>query len=158
LADLGRYIDSCIRTIESHQVVNLILQEAENKYLFQVPMLFPDGVRKGDIFIEYDRNARGGDDKGRYRVIFFLSMDVLGDMVIEAELTGETIGCAVKCADQNACDFVSSSLEELRGNLRDLGCKVDRIKCVTRKDLAAERMDYLQARAVYEKEAVDIFA
>ena len=158
LADLSRSIDSSIKTIESHQVVNLILQEAESKYLFQVPLLFPDGIRKGDIFIEYDRNPEGRrGNKGCYRVIFFLSMDVLGDMIIEAELKGEKIGCVVKCANQNSCDFALSFLEELRRNLCGLGCHVDRITCVVSKDLATEKMDYLKASAVYEKEAVNIF-
>ena len=158
LASLSKYVDSSIKTIESHQIINFILQEAENKYLFQIPILFPDGVRKGDIFVEYDRHAREKGEKGQYRVIFFLSMDVLGDMIIDAELKGDKIDCVVKCADQDVCAFISSFLEELRGSLLALGCKIDMVKCVTGVDLVKEKLDYYQDRVLYNREVIDLFA
>jgi hypothetical protein len=158
LASLSKYIDSSIKTIESHQIINVILQEAENKYLFQIPILFPDGVRKGDIFVEYDRHAREKGQKGQYRIIFFLSMDILGDMIIDAELKGDKIDCVVKCADQDVCDFISSFLEELRGSLLALGCKIDMVKCVTGVDLVKEKLDYYQDRVLYNSEVIDLFA
>jgi hypothetical protein len=134
------------------------LQEAENKYLFQIPIVFPDGVRKGDIFVEYDRNGREKGEKSQYRVIFFLSMDVLGDMIIDAELKGDKIDCVVKCADQNVCDFISASLVELRESLLSLGCKIDTVKCVAGGDLAKEKLDYYQDRVLYNSEVIDLFA
>jgi hypothetical protein len=158
LASLSKYVDSSIKTIESHQIINIILQEAENKYLFQIPIVFPDGVRKGDIFVEYDRHAREKGEKGQYRVIFFLSMDVLGDMIIDAELKGDKIDCVVKCADQDVCAFISSFLEELRGSLLALGCKIDMVKCVTGVDLVKEKLDYYQDRVLYNSEVIDLFA
>jgi hypothetical protein len=158
LDSLSKYVDSSIKTIESHQIINFILQEAENKYLFQIPIVFPDGVRKGDIFVEYDRNGREKGEKSQYRVIFFLSMDVLGDMIIDAELKGDKIDCVVKCADQNVCDFISSSLVELRESLLSLGCKIDTVKCVAGGDLAKEKLDYYQDRVLYNSEVIDLFA
>ena len=158
LASFSKYVDSSIKTIESHQIINLILQEAENKYLFQIPILFPDGVRKGDIFVEYDRHGGQKGEKGQYRVIFFLSMDILGDMIIDAELKGDKIDCVVKCADQNVCDIISSSLEELRGSLLALGCKIDTVRCVTGMDLVKEKLDYYQDRVLYNREVIDLFA
>jgi hypothetical protein len=158
LDSLSKYVDSSIKTIESHQIINFILQEAENKYLFQIPIVFPDGVRKGDIFVEYDRHAREKGEKGQYRIIFFLSMDVLGDMIIDAELKGDKIDCVVKCADQNICDFISSSLGELRESLLSLGCKIDMVKCVAGGDLAKEKLDYYQDRVLYNSDVIDLFA
>jgi hypothetical protein len=158
LDSLSKYVDSSIKTIESHQIINFILQEAENKYLFQIPIVFPDGVRKGDIFVEYDRNGREKGEKSQYRVIFFLSMDVLGDMIIDAELKGDKIDCVVKCADQNVCDFISASLVELRESLLSLGCKIDTVKCVAGGDLAKEKLDYYQDRVLYNSEVIDLFA
>ncbi len=158
LASLSKYVDSSVKTIESQQIINIILQEAESKYLFQIPIVFPDGVRKGDIFIEYDRHSKKEGEKDRYRMIFFLSMDILGDMIIDAELNGDKIDCVVKCADQGVCDFISSFLEELRGSLLALGCKIDMVKCVTGVDLVKEKLDYYQDRVLYNREVIDLFA
>jgi hypothetical protein len=158
LASLSKYVDSSIKTIESHQIINIILQEAENKYLFQIPIVFPDGVRKGDIFVEYDRHSKKEGDKGRYRIIFFLDMDVLGDMIIDAELKGDKIDCVVKCVDRDVCEFISSFMEELRESLLAIGCKVNMVKCIAEGDLVKERADYYQNSVLYNREVIDLFA
>ncbi len=157
LTKLSEFVDSSLKTIESQQIMNFILQEAENRYLFQIPILFPDSVRKGDIFVEYDRDKRNEGHKGRYRVLVFLSMDILGDMIIEAKLEGATIGCLIKCKDQEICDFVSSYLEELRNALLAAGCEVNAMACVAGGDLAGEKIEYYQDRILYAREVVDIF-
>jgi hypothetical protein len=158
LAGLSKHVDSSIKTIESQQIINIILQEAENKYLFQIPIVFPDGIRKGDIFVEYDRSSKNEGEKGQYRIIFFLSMDILGDMIINAELKGDKIDCVLKCADKNICDLISSSLIELRKSLLALGCKIDTLKCVKGVDLEKEKLDYYQDRALFNSEVIDLFA
>jgi hypothetical protein len=158
LASLSKYVDSSIKTIESQQIINVILQEAENKYLFQIPFVFPDGVRKGDIFVEYDRHSKKEGDKGQYRIIFFLNMDVLGDMIIDAELKGDKIDCVVKCVDRNVCEFISSFMEELRESLFAIGCKVDMVKCIAEGDLVKERADYYQNSVLYNRDVIDLFA
>ena len=158
LNNLSKYLDSSIKTIEAHQIINVILQESESKYLFQIPILFQDGIRKGDIFVEYDRNSRGERDKSQYRVIFFLSMDILGDMIIEARLKGDRIDCLIKCLDQEVCDFISSFLEELRNSLSAMGCQIDTVKCVAGGDLAKEKIDYYQDRVLYAGDVIDLFA
>jgi hypothetical protein len=158
LDSLSKYVDSSIKTIESQQIINIILQEAENKYLFQIPIVFPDGVRNGDIFVEYDRHSKKGGEKGRYRVIFFLSMDVLGDMIIDARLKGDKIDCIVKCADRDVCEFISSFLEELQESLLTLGCKIDIVKCIAEEDLVKERIDYYHNSVLYNMEVIDLFA
>ena len=158
LNNLSKYLDSSIKTIEAHQIINVILQESESKYLFQIPILFQDGIRKGDIFVEYDRNSRGARDKSQYRIMFFLSMDILGDMIIEAQLKGDKIDCLIKCLDQEVCDFISSFLEELRNSLSAMGCQIDTVKCVAGGDLAKEKMDYYQDRVLYARDVIDLFA
>ena len=158
LASLSKYVDSSVKTIESQQIINIILQEAENKYLFQIPFVFPNGVRKGDVFVEYDRHSKKEGDKGQYRIIFFLNMDVLGDMIIDAELKGDKIDCVVKCVERNVCEFISSFMEELRKSLLAIGCKVDMVKCVAERDLIKERADYYQNSVLYNREVIDLFA
>ena len=157
LTKLSEFVESSLKTIESQQIMNFILQEAESKYLFQIPIQFPDCVRKGDIFIEYDRDTRNKEHKGNYRVIVFLNMDVLGEMIIEAKLEGTVLGCLIKCKDQETCDFVASFLEELRLTLVAAGCEINATKCVVGGDLTEEKIEYYQDRIVYAKEVVDIF-
>jgi hypothetical protein len=155
---LSEYVDSSIKTIESHQIINFVLQETESKYLFQIPVLFPDGVRKSDIFVEYDRNARREGYKGQYRIIFFLDMDILGETIIEAELKGDKIGCLIKCEDQGVCDFISPFLTELRESLSAAGCEIDTVKCIAGGDLVKEKIDYYQDRVLYARDIIDFFA
>jgi hypothetical protein len=157
LTKLSEFVDSSLKTIESQQIMNFILQEAESKYLFQIPILFPDSVRKGDIFIEYDRNKRNKGHEGHHRVIVFLNMDILGEMIIEATLEGTILGCLIKCKDQETCDFVSSFLEELRRALVAAGCEISAMTCVAGGDLTGEKIEYYQDRIVYAREVVDIF-
>lgn len=156
LTKLSEYVDSALKTIESHQIINYLLQEAESKYLFQLPILFPDGVRKGDIFVEYDRDKRKGGHKGQFRAIVFLNMDILGEMIIEAKLEGNTIGCLIKCKDQEICDLVSSFLEELRKNLLAAGCEINAVTCVAGGDLVAEKIDYYRDRVLYARGIIDL--
>jgi hypothetical protein len=85
-------------------------------------------------------------------------MDILGDMIIDTELNGGKIDCVMKCADQGVCDFISSFLEELRGSLLALGCKIDMVKCVTGADLVTEKLDYYQDRVLYNRDVIDLFA
>ncbi|MGO9137370.1 MAG: hypothetical protein ACLP9S_01450 [Syntrophales bacterium] len=158
LDSLSKYVNSSLKTIESHQIINIILQEAENKYLFQIPIVFPEGARKGDIFVEYDGHSKKKGEKDRYRIIFFLSMDVLGDMMIDAGMKGDKIDCIVKCVNRDVCEFVSSFLEELRESLLALGCKIDMVKCIAEGNLAKERVDYYQNSVLYSRGVINLFA
>ncbi len=158
LKSLSEYVDSSIKTIESHQIINVVLQETESKYLVQIPILFPDGVRKSDIFVEYDRYASGEGHKGQYRVIFFLDMDILGEMTIEAKLKGDKIDCLIKCEGEEVCDFISPFLTELRESLSAAGCEIDTVKCVVGHDLVKEKIDYYQGLVLYTRDVIDLFA
>jgi hypothetical protein len=158
LKSLSEYVDSSIKTIESHQIINVVLQETESKYLVQIPILFPDGVRKSDIFVEYDRYACGEGHKGQYRVIFFLDMDILGEMTIEAKLKGDKIDCLIKCEGEEVCDFISPFLTELRESLSAAGCEIDTVKCVVGHDLVKEKIDYYQGMVLYTRDVIDLFA
>jgi hypothetical protein len=158
LKSLSEYVDSSIKTIESQQVINYVLQESESKYLFQIPILLPEGVRKGDIFVEYDRNTGEKGQKEHYRIIIFLSMDILGDMIIDTHLKGDKINCLIKCIDQEVRDFISSFLEELREKLFAMGCEIDTVECVAGGNLLKEKNDYYQDRVLYAREVIDLFA
>ncbi|HVO65625.1 MAG TPA: hypothetical protein VMT12_03995 [Syntrophales bacterium] len=157
LKSLSEFVDRSIKTIESQQIVNFVLQETESKYLFQIPILFPDGVRKRDIFVEYDRNTREGEFKGQYRIIFFLDMDMLGEMIIEAEMKGDKIDCLIKCSDHKISDFISPFLGELRESLTTAGCEINTVKCITGDDLTKEKFDYYQDRALSNRDVIDLF-
>ena len=158
LKSLSEFVDRSIKTIESQQIINLVLQETESKYLFQIPILFSDSVGKRDIFVEYDRQTRDGESEGKYRIIFFLDMDILGEMIIEAELKGDKIDCLIRCTDQEITNFMAPFLEELRGNLSAAGCGVNSVKCVIGDDLTKEKFAYYQNRALYDRDVIDLFA
>jgi len=131
---LAGFINSSLKTIDSHQVINYLFQEHEGKYMFQIPLLFPEKMGLAEIFVKFrDQDSKGKDSRGERSVLFLLNMDVLGDIVVDAKIKTKKIGCVLKCEDENVCDFIRPFLAELGEKLMALGYGIDCLKCVTEK-------------------------
>ncbi len=132
---LASFIRSSLKTIDSHQVINYQFQEQEGKYMFQIPLLFPEKMGLAEIFINFkDRDSKGKGDQGKKSALFLLNMDALGDVVVETQIHEKKIGCILKCEDKEACDFITPFLGELEEKLTGLGYGMENLKCVTKKE------------------------
>jgi hypothetical protein len=132
---LAGFVRSSLQTIDSHQVINYLFQEYEAKYMFQVPLLFPENMGLAKIFVKFgDRDSKGKGRRNEKTVLFLLNMDALGDIIVEAKIKTKKIGCVLKCKDENICDFIRPFLKELGDRLMIMGYEIDYLKCVTEKD------------------------
>jgi len=154
---LALFLDKSVDTIETQQVINVLSQERENGYILQIPFLFPDGIRTGVVYFDLGRGRRG-ESKGQWRIVFFLNMDALGDLMIEAGITGRKVSCLLKCEDDKIRDFISTRVEKLKGNLHSLGYELDYFTCVTEKDLSQGKNEFMKERVFHGEEMVDLFA
>lgn len=154
---LAGFIHSSLQTINSHQVINYLFQEHEGKYMFQVPLLFPENMGLAKIFVKFgDRDSKGKGRRGEKNVLFLLNMDVLGDIIVEAKIKAKKISCVLKCEDENICNFIRLFLEELGEKLTALGYDIDYLTCVTEKDNLKTEVEYREFQNLLSMESVDI--
>jgi len=152
---LAGFVRSSLQAIESHQAVNYLFQEYEGKYMFQIPLLFPENMGMAEIFVKFgDRKSKGR--RGEKSVLFLLSMDVLGDIVVEAKIKTKKISCLLKCGNENVCDFIRPFLKELGDRLMTLGYEIDYLKCVTEKDNLKIKNEHREFQNLFALEGVDI--
>jgi len=156
---LDGFIRSSLQTIDSHQVINYLFQEYEGKYMFQVPLLFPDSRGMAEIFVKFgDRDSQGRGRHGGKTVLFLLHMDALGDIVAEAKIETGKIHCVLKCSDKEICGFMRSFLGELRERLVALGYEIEYLECVTERDAPRMRDRYHEFENLFALEGVDLLA
>ena len=155
---LSQFINSSLKTIEAHQVVNVLLQENENEYMFQIPVLLPEQLGLAEIYVKFDdMDSNSGGRKKQQRVLFLLDMDALGDIVVEATIHTKRMGCIVRCSREEVRAFIIPFLRELEEKLVALGYDIDHLKCVTETDVSIiktatrERVDNL-----YDQGGVDV--
>lgn len=162
LQKLNRLLDfagSSVKALESQQVVNVALREGDGQYMLQVPVLLPGGVRAGELYIAKDKEQEGAErEKERYRVVFFLDMDAMGGIMIDASLGKGSIGCTIKCEREIVREYISSRAEELVERLAAQGFKVDYMNCHVERDIKEEKKQYILGQSIYSQDAINLFA
>lgn len=118
-------LEKAVRAIETLQVLNVHLQENEDKLFLQVPLLFAGLAGKADILIRRERRDGGTDARnGAFRVLLALDMDALGDVMAQAHFSGDTVTCSVHCEKEESATFVSGLLPSLDAGLTRAGYRV----------------------------------
>ena len=147
------------KTIENQQVINVMLQEMEHTYMLQIPLLFPGGMKLGDILIrEDDRTDRSSGCPRSFAVELFFDLDMLGHVLIELHLNDKQIGCICKCEEVAVGEFISSRLPELQEKLFTMGYRVKRLACVVEKNLEKQRLTLQGNYQLYSTESINLFA
>lgn len=150
---LSRFVSSSSTAIDVHQVINYLFQEYEGKYMFQIPMRFPENMGLAEIFVKFERHRGRQGDK---RILFLLNMDVLGDVTVEAVVRQNRIGCEFTCRDSTVSDFVGLYLGELGEGLAALGYDIEYMRCVVEKDTVVTREEYDGVAHLFSRQGVDI--
>ncbi len=151
--------EKAAETIENQQVINVMLQETEHSYLLQIPLVFPGGMKLGDILIrEDDRTDRASGAPPSFTVELFFDLDMLGHVLIELHLRDKQIGCICKCEDAAVREFISSRLTELQEKLFTAGYRVERLACILEKDLERKRLALQGNYQLYSAESINLFA
>ena len=148
-------IDHALKVIESLQVVNVLAQEQENLFLFQIPFQCPNGIRMQDIFIETDREKDGENTGKPYRVVLFLDMDALGELGVDAGLKDRSLRCTIKCRTKDVLDYMSVLLPELQKKLSGIGYETCRLECVLVEDIQSWKHEFLAEYKLFSQNMIN---
>lgn len=159
LLRLADYAERSVHTLETQQVLNVVSREQDNRFMVQIPFAFPQSLTMQDIFIEFS-GQRGEEKEGGspFRVVFFLNLDALGEMMIDVGIRGQDLTADLACQSDDTMAFVSASLEELKKNLDSLGFRVVRMTCDVRDDIGPAKHDYVRNSSLYEGDVINFFA
>jgi len=155
LRELLDFLDRSVRTVEAHQMVNILCRERDDGFIFQIPFFFPGGVKAGDVFVRRNRNSEPGGDS--FEVVLFLDMDALGKIVVEAGIRGERIRCRIRCENKELNEFLSGALDELSEAVRRAGCRIESVACIAETGLEGKKESFYRER-LFPEDAVDLFA
>jgi len=150
---LARFVRSTITAIDVHQVMNGLFQEHENKYVFQIPLRLPERMGLAEIVVQFERNQGRRGDK---RILFLLTMDVLGDVTVEAVVRDNGIGCEFTCTDETVTDFIRLNMGELEEGLAALGYGIHYMRCAVKKDGAEMRARHEAETGFLSRYGLDI--
>jgi hypothetical protein len=153
---LTKFTETSIKTIESQQMINVSYKANDVNYVLQIPILFPEEIRMGDLFIEIEKEGRGGKSGKRYHVVMFLNMDALGEIMVDASLMRNKLGCVFKFDDPEAKEFISAFLGDLENAVSLLGYECNFINCMSMETLKETR-EYYRKERFSDRDAVNVF-
>lgn len=152
-----RFIDLSLKSIEAHQVSNVVLQESDNAYLFNIPMLFPDGMGLAEVFLEFDgKDAKEDSPQKTCKMVCMFTMDALGDIIVETTVEERKLKCDIYCQDQTVCDFIIPFLAEIKERLDAIGYEACYVTCVIGKDMENMKKGYRKLPYLYDQEGVNV--
>jgi hypothetical protein len=159
LTRLNDFTNHAVKSLESQQVVNVLLQETDGRFMLQIPLQFQEGIRMAEVYVEKDRDPGKKDaDRRSYRVVFFLDMDAIGSIMVDASIREQNISCVVKCESEPVRDFAIGHLASLEDRLIAQGYQIDFLTCSLEKSIAEERHEYVNSQNLYADNVVNVFA
>lgn len=148
--------DQAATVIESLQIVNVLAQEQDGLFTFQIPVQFPDGIRMQEIFIETDRDRSERGTVKQCRIVLFLDMDSLGELAVDTGLNEGTLCSTFRCPDQQVLDFIKPLLPALGRTLSQTGYTVGSLQCVLDRDLGSWKQNFLQDHSLFTQNSIDL--
>jgi hypothetical protein len=156
IRQFSHFADQAATVIESLQIVNILAQEQDGLFMFQVPFQFPEGIRTQDLYIETDRSRRADGSGKQSRIVLFLDMDTLGELAVDAGIQDKVIRCTLKCTDQHVLDFLQTLLPELQKTLSGIDYVIGNLQCVLDRNIQAWKNDYLQNHRIFSQSVIDL--
>lgn len=156
LTQLTKFTEASIKTIESQQMMNISSKVNDGNYVLQIPILFPDDIRTGELFIETEKDGDGEKGGERYHIVMFLNMDALGDIMVDASLVGNKLGCLFKFDNPEAQVFFSSFLGDLEKTISLRGYECSFLNCMTSETLRETKEEY-HRELFSDRDAVNVF-
>jgi hypothetical protein len=154
---LSEFVRLALSAIETHQGINYLLQEQEGKYMFQIPLMFPENMGMAEIFVKFnDRESSEKRDHKKKSVLICLDMDAMGPIVVETVIDKKKMGCTLKCKDRNVADFIKPFLVKLGQKLEDLGYKLDHLECRVEADTLQKEHVSDELHPLFAQDKVDV--
>jgi len=144
LASLASFASEALNTIQGRQVAALVYQNNESGLYLQIPLELSKGYGTADIFIKPDdKNAEGKNKFSSCRLVLFLSMDLLGQIAVDASLRAGRITCVLKCEDEKSVQIINAEAEKLKVALSAIGYTVEKIECQKETQLSRKKQEYI---------------
>ncbi len=157
IENLITYADDSLETIYNHQVINVIGQEEEQGYYFQIPIKSSDHLTMADLFIDLQgRKTKNPPD--RFRFVMFVAMDALGDLMVDVSCRQKMVWGTFKCSHVDSDRFLQNYLELLNDRMTSAGYSQANFTVCSSANLAAEKLDFINKRAIYSKKIINCFA
>lgn len=156
IQSLLRFVETGSRVIEQMQIVNSLTLDQDRLLVFQLPLQCHEGIRMQDIFIEKDSPQDTADEGGKYRIVLFLDMDALGEMVCDATMKNKQLSAVIKTENRKVCDFLAPLLAELRDRLSASGYDCGALTCVTERRIAAWKRGFLGSHHLFSHNTINI--
>ncbi len=154
---LSKFVRLALSAIETHQGINYLLQEHEGKYMFQIPLMFPENMGMAEIFVKFnDRKSPGKQGHKKQSVLICLDMDAMGPIMVETVIEKRKMGCTLKCKNQDVADFIKPFLVNLGQKLENLGYKLDHLKCSVEKDNLQTERAFDELQPIFAQDKVDV--
>ena len=144
LASLASFASEALNAIQVRQAAALVYQNNESGLYLQIPLELSKGYGTADIFIKPDdKNAEGKNKFSSCRLVLFLSMDLLGQIAVDASLRAGRITCVLKCEDEKSVQIINAEAEKLKVALSAIGYTVEKIECQKETQLSRKKQEYI---------------
>jgi len=152
-------VNSSIKKIELHQLVNHLTAKNDQQLVFQIPLILPEGIKTAELYIRYGykRGKKKKVDQDECHIVFLLNMRDLGDLRIDTHLVKKRIRCTIQADSIKIVDFVRQNISELSNRLESLDYKVEKISCMVREEEVKQKLP-LEGFSLLEMRLVDIIA
>jgi hypothetical protein len=141
LDKLLEFSEKAVKTIEGHQLINAQSGKNEGNFFVQIPVVLPHDVRMADLFINTEKERKDAKGGKRYNVSMFLNLDALGEMMVDATLTGNRLGCVLKFSDPAVAEFIFGFTTVLEKNIREIGFADVSFKCIQSDSIEKAKAD-----------------
>jgi hypothetical protein len=157
VGELLRTVDSSIKSIELHQLVNYSTTKNDQQMVFQIPLALPEGIKTAELYIRNDqqKGKKGKNKQDDFYIVFLLSMRGLGPLRIDTQLFKKKISCKIQVGNGETAKFVKRHLSELSRRLESLDFKVEKLSCIMRKEDVKEDTP-LEGFSLLEMKLLDI--
>ncbi len=151
---------SALETLDVHRDVNILSRREGGPFVVQVPAAFPGGIRVQDLFI-YPEGGRDGEDgsaEESFRVVLCLNMEALGDILVDARLSGGRMSGALRCGTEEVRQFLQSGMDELKERLAAAGFPDAGIVCLADHDINRTILERRLSLPLFQRDAVNVYA
>lgn len=117
--------------LETLQILNRHAADATGRFILPLPVLWDDGLRFGQLLLDFNREAggQGSSAEKATRLSLLLTLSRLGPLRGDFAIWRKTVNGTFSVADAGAAQLVGSELPRLVGALRRIGFSVGRIDC-----------------------------
>jgi len=158
VVNLLRTVNSSIKSIELHQLVNYLTARNDQQLVFQIPFVLPEGIKTAELYIRngYQRGKKGGRKQDEFHIVLLLNMRGLGNLRIDTHLFKKRISCKIHVGNRETANFVKRNLSELSQRLESLDYKAEKIDCSVSNGEDMRKEVPLQGFSLLEMRLLDI--